>query len=257
MTKPNYTHIEVLLDRSGSMKRVENDTIGGFNTFVEEQKRVPGEATITLRQFSDTCETTYADVPLAHVAALTNQTYRPSGWTALNDALAATIEEVGAKLSAKPEAERPSRVVVLIMTDGEENRSKKFIGPEGLTKLSHMVSHQKDKYAWEFVFIGANINSFATANTYGIDRGHAINYSQEAFGTSNAFKSLSRGMATSRMKSSVGAAPSLNFFENERSKEFIAYDQADTLDIGATIDKIAEELKNTTTPQDQGEKTNG
>jgi len=241
MTKPNFTHIVALLDRSGSMQKVQGDTIGGFNTFVEEQKKVPGEATLTLVQFSDKCETTYADVPLAHVAHLTPETYRPGGWTALNDALAKTITEAGEKLSAKMEHERPSKVIVLILTDGEENSSKLFVGPTGLTKLSAMVNHQKEKYSWEFVFVGANINAFATADTYGIDRGHAINYLQSKVGQQNVFKSVSRGFAASRISASAGAAPLANFFENEKNADVVSDLTLDTLDIGATIDKYTKD----------------
>lgn len=253
MTKPNFTHIVALLDRSGSMLRVQNDTIGGFNTFVNEQKKVPGEATLTLVQFSDSCETTFADIPLAHVAPLTVDTYKPSGWTALNDALGKTINDVGHKLAAKPEAERPSKVIVLIMTDGEENKSKEYVGTAGLTKLSSMVGHQKEQYAWEFVFIGANINAFTAANTYGIDRGHAINYSQQGYGQSNAFKSLSRGMVGSRLSASAGVAAPANFFENERSQDLVFHETLDTLDIGATIDKYTKK-ETATQPVSKDEK---
>lgn len=253
MTKLGFTQIVALLDRSGSMAKVQNDTIGGFNSFVDEQRKVPGEATLTLVQFSTECETTFADVPLAHVAPLTTETYKPSGWTALNDALAKTINEVGNKLAAKPEAERPSKVIVLIMTDGEENKSKEFIGRPGLTKLSEMVNHQKEKYSWEFVFIGANINAFSAANNYGIDRGHAINYSQHGFGQANAFKSLSRGMAASRLCANVGAAPLNNFFENEKNQELINFDKLDTLDISETIKKYQKEA--TPAPKDGSEKS--
>jgi hypothetical protein len=254
MTKPNFSKIIALLDRSGSMGKVAADTIGGFNTFVEEQKKVPGEATLTLIQFNDSCETIYADVPLAHVAPLTAETYKPSGWTALNDALGKTITETGNSLAAKSEAERPSRVVVLIMTDGEENKSTTFVGPHGLTKLSSMVNHQKEKYTWEFVFIGANINAFSAANNYGIDRGHAINYSQERFGQKNAFKSLSRGLAASRITSAAGAAPLPNFFDHEKNKTMVMHDTLDTLDITETIKKYTESVVPTTLNKDKSDK---
>lgn len=254
MTKKHFTHIIALLDRSGSMLRVQNDTIGGFNTFVSEQKKVPGEATLTLVQFSDDCETTFSDVPLAHVAPLTTETYKPSGWTALNDALAKTINAVGSKLAAKPEAERPSKIVVLIMTDGEENKSKEFKGTVGLNKLSSMVLHQKEKYAWEFVFIGANIDAFTAANTYGIDRSHAINYSQDAFGQANAFKSMSKGMAALRTSSYYGAAAPAAFFENEISTNTVSHNVLDTSDISATIDKYITKETATTPTQNESDK---
>lgn len=237
MTKPHFTHIVALLDKSGSMGKVRNDTIGGFNTFVEEQKKVPGEATLTLVQFSDKCETTFSDVPLAHVAPLNTDTYKIGGSTALNDALAKTVNDVGIKLAAKPENERPSKVVVLVMTDGEENKSILFHGAEGLRKLNGMVTHQKEAYSWEFVFVGANIDSFSTANHYGIGAGQTINYTSDSFGQQNVFKSLSRGMAAQRTAAFVGAAAPLNFFENERSRDIVSNASLDTLDINATINK--------------------
>jgi len=246
--KKNFTHIVALLDKSGSMKTVENDTVGGFNTFIEEQKKVPGEATITLVQFNDKCETTYTDVPLAHVAPLTVETYKPSGWTALNDALAKTINDVGSKLSAKPEHERPSKIIVLVMTDGEENSSKEFNGSDGLKKLSGMVTHQTDKYSWEFVFVGANIDAFATAHAYGIQSGHTINYTSNAIGQQNVFKRLSKGMAATRTSAYFGAAAPASFFENDLDLKSVNDVTLDTSDITATIEKYMQKDKLVTPP---------
>lgn len=244
--RKNFTHIVALLDRSGSMTKVQNDTIGGFNTFVEEQKKVPGDATLTLVQFSDKCETTFSDVPLAHVAQLNTDTYKPSGWTALNDALAKTVNDVGAKLSAMPENERPSKVVVLVMTDGEENNSRTFRGPVGLQKLSSMVTHQKEKYSWEFVFIGANIDSFAAAAGYGIGANNVINYTADAFGQQNAFKSISKGLAAQRTAAFVGAAAPLNFFENEANLRSVDSNTLDVSEISETIKKYMQKDTATT-----------
>lgn len=245
--KQNFTHIAALLDRSGSMAVVQADTIGGFNTFLEEQKKVPGEATITLAQFSDKYEVTYMDVPLEHVAKLTPETYRPSGWTSLNDALARLINELGTKLASKPEHERPSKVIVLIMTDGQENTSKEFAGFEGLRKLNQMVTHQRDKYSWEFVFMGANIDSFATAQNYGFAKTATINYCSDSIGTYNAFKSASRGVVATRFAAASGGTLDA-FFENERNRDVVSNTTLDTMDIGATIAKYSN--ANTTTTQE-------
>lgn len=236
MTKPNFTHIVAILDKSGSMKPVQDDTIGGFNTFLDEQKKVPGEATLTLVQFSDKCQTTYSDVPLAHVALLTKDTYCPNGWTALNDSLAKTINDVGMKLAAKPEHDRPSKVVFLIMTDGAENTSKEFGGTLGLAKVSEMVKHQKDKYSWDFVFMGANMDAFATGISYGIPSTYAINYTSDKLGSYNAFKSASRGMTASRLVASAGGTLDM-FFENEASKHIVSNDTLDVSNIQETINK--------------------
>lgn len=234
--KKGLTHIVAILDKSGSMKVVQDDTIGGFNTFLDEQKKVPGEAILTLVQFSDKCETLYTDVPLNHVAPLTRETYIPSGWTALNDSLARTMNEVGVKLASKREEERPEKVVVLIMTDGAENSSKEFGGFGGRVKVGEMVKHQKEKYSWEFCFIGANIDSFTTAGHYGIDIGSTINYVNNSTGSQNAFKSASRGMAATRTAQQYGGKVN-SFFENERNMEQITDSVLDTSDIGETIGK--------------------
>lgn len=229
--KDNLTHIVTLLDCSGSMAKVQNDTIGGFNNFIEEQKKVPGEATMTLVQFSNSHNVTFSDLALDKITPLTTDTYKCYGWTKLNDSLAYVINETGAKLAAKPESERPSKVIILIMTDGEENKSDNFIGLSGLQRLKDLVIHQKTKYSWVFSFMGANIDSFEVANRYSIDNGFAINYSQNSFGQSNAFKSLSRGVAASRMKAVK------IFFENELNLSNVASDKLDISDIEDTINK--------------------
>ena len=242
--KKDYTHIVAILDRSGSMELIRRDTIGGFNTFIEEQKKVPGEATITLVQFSDTCETTYLDVPLAHVAHLTEDTYHPSGWTALNDAFAKTIEEVGARLASKPEHERPSKVVVLVMTDGAENKSIKYAGRHGLKKLADMIGHQRDKYSWSFSFIGANIDAFATGAQYNIDNANIINYSATSIGATNAFKSISKGTAGARLSSMYDTKMD-SFFENEKNRSIIPDLNLDTTSIEDVIAKYTPDTATT------------
>lgn len=249
MTKPNFTHIVALLDRSGSMAHIKNDVIGGFNNFIEEQKQVPGEATLTLVQFSNTTEIVFNDVPLLNVAPLTPETYKIGGSTALNDALANTINVVGRKLAEKPENERPSRVVFLIMTDGQENASIKFGGPAGQANLKGMVAHQTEKYSWQFVFIGANIDAFAVAESYGVLRGNAVNYTSSSIGQQNAFKSVSRGVVASRLSQD----PQIHseFFSLDKALGGGNYNtvpstKVDTTDIQATIDKY---LNQTATPK--------
>lgn len=238
------THIVAILDKSGSMKSVWEDTIGGYNTFLEEQKKVPGKKTITLVQFSSGCETTYSDIPLEHVANLTKETYCPSGWTALNDSIAKTINNVGYKMAGLPENERPSKIIVLIMTDGQENWSKEFSGQLGLKRVGEMVKHQQEKYSWSFVFVGSNIDSFSTASGYGIHSTHAINYVSTPAGTYNAFKSMSRGVAASILSADNGTSME-SFFDMERNKKSISDDVIDTADIKDIIAKYTDVTKQT------------
>jgi hypothetical protein len=238
--KQHYTHIAALIDKSGSMGPIQLDTIGGFNTFIDEQKKLPGEVSITLAQFNDKYELTYADVPLTKVAHLTTETYRPAGWTSLNDSLAKLINDTGAILAAKPEHERPSKVIIVVMTDGQENTSKEYVGQAGLKTLSDMVKHQTEKYSWQTIFLGANIDAFATAAIYGIGASNTINYTSSSTGISNAFKSVSRGVMASRASAMYGATMD-SFFENERDATAVGSLHLDTSDVSSVIAKYAKD----------------
>ena len=229
-----YTHIIAILDKSGSMAPIIDDTIGGFNTFLEEQKSIKEDATLTLVQFNDKCETIYSDVPLKHAAPLTRETFVPKGWTSLNDALATVINQVGLKLASKPEHERPSKVMFLILTDGAENTSKEFGGEHGLAKLSGMIKHQSEKYSWNFTFLGANLDSQKVAIKYNISAANSINFSSDGIGTRNAFKSMSRGMATARLSD----LNSKSYFIGEINKTKIDNTILDNSDIQTHIDKL-------------------
>src|ERR1700678_698168 len=147
--KDNFTSINVIIDASGSMQGLRNDTIGSFNTFLQEQKDVPGEAVFTLCTFNTTYHLVHDFVKLATVPNLDPKSYAPEGGTALLDAIGQTIDTVGAKLAAMPEEERASKVVVLIITDGEENMSRRYT-PE---QIKTMVKHQEDVYNWTFCFM--------------------------------------------------------------------------------------------------------
>lgn len=241
MTRPNTVDITILLDRSGSMSATRNDTIGGFNEFIEEQRKVPGQAVLTLIQFDDQYDVNYVAVPLDHVANLTTKTYEPRGNTALLDAMARAIRDTGERLSKMPEQERPAKVIMLIMTDGMENTSKDFSPRNGgHQKIKDMVTHQKNVYSWEFVFIGANIDSFGVSEQLNFSSGSTINYTSSPIGTRNAFKSLSRGVGAVRICAGNGGATTNNFFEEERTRGgmiVISDTKPDTDNIQLTIDK--------------------
>lgn len=209
MTKPNFTSINVLIDASGSMGDLTNDTIGGFNQFLKDQKQVPGEAIFSLCLFNTRPNPLYTCLPLAEVPELNNTTYRPSGGTSLLDAVGVTINSLGAQLSAMPEEGRPSKVIFLIITDGEENSSKEF----ALDKIKEMVSHQRDVYSWEFVFMGANIDAFAAGSGVGVIRANSLNYVATPAGTRDLYKSVSRNLSTYR--SNVGGGSKVDFFNQD------------------------------------------
>jgi len=201
MTKENFTSINVIIDASGSMSHLSHDTIGNFNTFLQEQKAFPGEAVFTLCTFNTDYRLVHDFVKIAGVPSLDAKTYTPMGGTALLDAMGATIDSVGKKLAALPEDERPSKVIFLIITDGHENSSKRF----DPAQIKSMVEHQKDVYSWEFVFMGANIDAIATGTNLGISMQNTLNYVPSAAGTQDLYKSISSNTSTYRGSTSSRA----------------------------------------------------
>lgn len=198
MTKENFTSINVIIDASGSMQSLTKDTIGSFNSFLTEQKAVPGEAVFTLCTFNTDYKLVHDFVALTEVPDLDPKSYRPNGCTALLDAMGVTINSVGQKLAAMPENDRPSKVIFLIITDGEENSSQKFT----LEQVQSMVEHQRSKYSWEFVFIGANIDAIATGSSLGISAANSLNYDSTAVGTRGVYKSASSNLRSYRLQAS-------------------------------------------------------
>lgn len=189
--KNGYSDITVVLDRSGSMACLVDEVIGAFNTFVDEQQQVAGQASFSLVQFDDRYEVYLDAVDLAKVGRLDRTTYVPRGMTALYDAVGRAIVATGTRLAALDEAERPDKVVFLIQTDGMENASREF---DAVT-LQAMIRHQQDKYAWEFVFLGANIDAGSVAEEIGIARDKALQYANNADGTRAAFAAVSDNLA--------------------------------------------------------------
>jgi uncharacterized protein YegL len=188
----DFTFIAVLLDKSGSMSHLTNDTIGGYNAFLKGQKEAPGDAVITLVQFDDKFETTYANVPVKEAAELNSTTYVTRGGTALNDAVARLVDETGEKLAAMPEDERPAKVLIVILTDGEENQSRIYAGEIGRQQVMAKVQHQREVYNWEFMFLGANMDAIKVAETYGVAAKSAMSFSPTSAGTSELYKSMSK-----------------------------------------------------------------
>lgn len=168
MTKQNFTEIIVVLDRSGSMSSIVADMEGGFNTFIEQQRQVPGECRVSLYQFDDPLmyEQIYAGMPISDVPPLK---LVPRGSTALYDAVAKTIITTGERFSRTPEWDRPSKVVFMIITDGQENASVEYsVHQNGAYRVKQLVDHQTEKYGWAFVYIGANITTHDDAAKLGI-----------------------------------------------------------------------------------------
>jgi len=192
----DLTEIICILDRSGSMAGIRSDAIGGFNTFLAEQQKIPGEARLTLVLFNHEYQRTLDAAPLSEVQPLTEATYVPDGMTALLDAVGRTIDEVGKRLADTPEAERPNAVLICILTDGLENRSSDY----SREKVREMIEHQQEKYGWTFVFLAANQDAFDEARKLGIRKEDAVNYDATADGVREAYDVMSVRASDSRRR---------------------------------------------------------
>ena len=169
MTNPNLTHLYFLLDRSGSMQTIVDDTVGGFDAFIAEQRKSPGECRVTLAQFDDHYEEVYADRPIADVPSLVLQ---PRGTTALLDSIGRLVIDAGKRLEALPEDQRPGTVVVGIMTDGMENASREWAHPQ----IKQLIEKQTRDYQWQFLYLGADQDAIEVGMSIGVGAGHAVTY---------------------------------------------------------------------------------
>jgi uncharacterized protein YegL len=160
----DLTEIAFVLDRSGSMETMRAEAIGGFNHFLSEQKKEPGQVRFTLVLFDHLFEVPIDHKPLESVPPLNEETYFPRGSTALLDAMGRTIDTIGQRLANTPEDQRPSKVIIACMTDGFENASKHYSNE----KVAAMIEHQRTTYSWEFVFLGATIESREMARSWTI-----------------------------------------------------------------------------------------
>lgn len=198
--KQDATEIVAILDESGSMQSLTMDTIGGFNRFMDEQRALQGEATVTLTLFNDTVRVIRQSEPLASIKPLDNMQYRPSRNTALYDAVGVTISDVGKRLADMAEADRPAKVIVLIMTDGYENHSHEYSHDQ----VAAMIKHQQEVYGWEFIFMGANIDTEEVAIAMNIPAGNAMSFEASAVGVASNFDAMNSRTTQSRTSNKVG-----------------------------------------------------
>lgn len=192
--KKGLTEIIFILDRSGSMAGLEGDTIGGFNAMVEKQKKEDGEAYISTVLFDDVSEVLYDRVPIAKIEPMNDRQYYVRGCTALLDAIGGAIHHIGNVHKYAREEDRPEKTIMIITTDGMENSSRKY----GYDKVKKMVERQKDKYGWEFLFLGANMDAIEVAGRFGISKERAINYECDGAGTQLNYSVLSKTISAVR-----------------------------------------------------------
>ncbi|MBS4025644.1 MAG: VWA domain-containing protein [Clostridia bacterium] len=193
--KADLTEIIFLLDRSGSMSGLEDDTIGGFNGFMEKQSTFPGEAIVTTVLFDDQYEILWNGIDIRK-ATLTDKEYYVRGYTALLDAVGKTILDVGCRLANTKDEERPRKIIFVITTDGMENASQEFT--QG--KVKELIMHQQEKYKWEFIFLGANIDAAKEADNIGISQSDAYSFKASKAGLQNMYNMVCDEVANKRRK---------------------------------------------------------
>lgn len=181
------------------MHYLTTDVVGGFNSFVEEQKKVEGDAVITTVLFNEEMETVHDHVDLCLVKPMKVEDFRARGMTALMDAVGSTIDSVGKRLSETPENARPSNVLFVIMTDGMENASRMY----DASKVKEMIEHQHEKYSWEFIFVGAGIDAYAVGNTIGIKGSNTMNTRATTDGMKSMYCAMSVATTSLRSKGYV------------------------------------------------------
>lgn len=192
--KKNLTEIVFVLDRSGSMSGLEKDTIGGFNSMIEKQKKEEGEALVSTVLFDHLTDVIMDRVPIKDVKPLTEDDYIPRGSTALIDALGGAIHHIGNVHKYARDEDRPEHTLFVITTDGMENASHYYSSDD----VKRMIKRQTDLYGWEFLFLGANIDAVETARIYGIDAMHAANYVSDSCGTRRNFSAMDAAISSVR-----------------------------------------------------------
>jgi len=192
--KDNLTEIVAILDRSGSMNSIIDDAIGGFNTFLKEQKECDGEANMTVVLFDDKYEVLHDNVAIDNVVDMTSDTYTPRGMTALYDAIGKTVNTVGERLAKMDEKDRPAKVAVVIVTDGMENASKEF----DHLKVSSMIEKQKNDYSWEFIFLSSDLDAVKNAQSFGVNVRNTKGFDNTGDGVRCAYSCASSSLKSYR-----------------------------------------------------------
>ena len=192
--KKNLTEIVFILDRSGSMAGLEGDTIGGFNAMIEKQKQESGEAVVSTVLFDHLSEVIHDRVDLGKIQPLTRKEYYVRGCTALLDAVGRAIHHIGNVHKYAREEDRPEKTLFVITTDGMENASREYT----YDRVRRMIGRQKERYGWEFIFLGANIDAAREAARFGISEERAANYHADSQGTAVIYEAVSEAVCNVR-----------------------------------------------------------
>lgn len=199
--KKNLTEIVFILDRSGSMSGLEADTVGGFNAMIAKQKKEPGEALISTVLFDDASVVVHDRVPVQNIAPMTGRDYYVRGRTALLDAIGGAIHHIGNVHKYAREEDVPAHTLFVITTDGMENASRLYDS----ARVKQMIEHEKSKYGWEFLSLGANIDAVETAKHFGISEDRAVNYHSDSVGTRLNYEVVSCAITSMRSGAPMSA----------------------------------------------------
>ncbi|WP_178023503.1 vWA domain-containing protein [uncultured Paenibacillus sp.] len=197
--KQGLTELAFILDKSGSMAGLESDTIGGYNSMLGKQKAIEGECHITTVLFDNNCELLHDRIDIRAVSPMTGKEYQVGGTTALLDAIGRTIHKIGNAQKHKADEYRAEKVMIVIITDGEENASREY----SAERIKRMIQHQKTRYGWEFIFLGANIDAVETAGHFGISPDRAQNFHADQEGIELNFRVMSEAVASFRQMASM------------------------------------------------------
>ncbi|MCC3864002.1 VWA domain-containing protein [Terrisporobacter petrolearius] len=196
--KNNLTEVVFILDRSGSMSGLEDDTIGGFNSMLKKQRSEDGDANVTTVLFDDEIEMLHKRVNIKEIKNITSKDYYVRGCTALLDALGYSINFM-INVQKNKKKERAKNVLFIITTDGYENASKEY----SYKKIKKMITYEKEKYNWQFLFLGANIDAISTARKFGISEEFASNYVSDEVGTQITYEVMNSVISTCRARGVV------------------------------------------------------
>ena len=189
--KNNLTEVVFILDRSGSMSGLEGDTIGGFNSMLKKQREEEGDANVTTVLFDDEIEMLHKRVDIKKIKNITSKDYYVRGCTALLDAIGYSINFM---INVQKKEERAKNVLFIITTDGYENASKEY----SYEKIKKMITYEKERYNWQFLFLGANIDAISTARNFGISEEFASNYVSDEVGTQITYEVMNSAISTCR-----------------------------------------------------------
>lgn len=190
--KKGLTEMVFILDRSGSMCGLEKDTIGGFNSMIKQQKQAEGNAVVSTVLFDDEIKVLHDRVAIDKIREMTDEDYFTCGCTALLDAVGGAIHHIGNIHKYARNDDVPEKTIFVIITDGLENSSRRY----NLAKVKKMISRQKEKYGWEFLFLGANIDAAAEARRFGISADRAVNYKCDEAGTALNYEVISEAVCS-------------------------------------------------------------